>query len=73
MTAGNRRGESKMLEGQRELLITKLIKRLGEEDWNRWMEEEIQSMDSLKIPSDDMFYRNLLKKIEHEIDKLKDE
>ena len=68
--AGNRKGKTKMTEEQRSF-IAKLIKRLGDEDWNKWMEEEKQSMDSLKIPSDDVFYHNLLKKIEHEIDKLK--
>jgi len=72
ITAGNRRGETKMTE-ERRAFIAKLIKRLGDEDWNRWMEEEKQSMDSSKIPSDDVFYANLLKKIEHEMDKLKDE
>jgi len=61
-----------MTEEQREF-ITKLIKRLGDEDWGKWLEEEKQSMDSLKIPPDDVFYDNLLKKIKHEIDKLKDE
>ena len=70
--AGNRRGETKMQEEQR-AFIAKLIKRLGDEDWNRWTEEEMQSMDSLKIPSNDVFYDNLLKKIKHEINKLKDE
>ena len=61
-----------MLEEQK-LFINKLIKRLGDEDWNKWLEEERQSMDSLKITSNDVFYENLLKKIEYEIDKLKDE
>ena len=70
ITAGNRKGETKMTE-ERKAFIAKLIKRLNEEDWNKWMEEEKQSMDSLKIPPDDVFYHNLLKKIEHEIDKLK--
>jgi enolase len=70
--AGNRRGKTKMTKEQR-AFIAKLIKRLGDEDWDRWMEEEKQSMDSLKIPSNDVFYDNLYKKIEHEIDKLKDE
>ena len=60
-----------MLEEQKSSFIDKLIKRLGDEDWNRWMEEEKQIMDSSKIPSDDVFYHNLLKKIEHEMDKLK--
>jgi len=61
-----------MTEEQR-AFITKLIKRLGDEDWGKWLEEEKRSMDSPKIPSDDAFYDNLLKKIKHEIDKLKDE
>jgi trans-2-enoyl-CoA reductase len=52
--------------------IRKLIKRLGDEDWNKWLEDEMQSMDSLKAPPNDIFYDNLRKKIEHEIDKLKD-
>jgi len=60
-----------MLEEQR-AFIAKLIKRLGNEDWNRWWEEEMQSMNSLKIQSNDVFYKNLLEKIKHEIDKLKD-
>jgi len=60
-----------MLEGQR-TFINKLIKRLGDEDWNKWLEDEKQSMDSSKIHPDDIFYDNLLKKIQHEIDKLKD-
>jgi len=60
-----------MLEEQREF-IRKLIKRLGDEDWNKWLEDEIQSMDSLKASPNDIFYDNLRKKIEHEIDKLKD-
>jgi enolase len=70
ITARNRKGKTKMTEEQRSF-IAKLIKRLGEEDWNKWMEEEKQFMDSSKIPSDDVFYDNLKKKIEHEIDKLK--
>jgi len=70
ITAGNRKGETKMTE-ERKAFIAKLIKRLGDEDWDGWMEEEKRSMDSLKIPPDDVFYHNLLKKIEHEIDKLK--
>ena len=61
-----------MLEEQKSF-IAKLIQRLGNEDWGRWLEEEKQSMDSSKIPSDDVFYDNLYKKIKHEIDKLKDE
>jgi len=61
-----------MLDEQR-IFINKLIKRLGDEDWNKWFEEEKQSMDSLKIGSNDAFYYNLLKKIENEINKLKDE
>ena len=59
-----------MTEEQR-AFIAKLIKRLGDEDWDGWMEEEKRYMDSLKNPSDDVFYHNLLKKIEHEMDKLK--
>lgn len=70
--AGNRRGETKMQE-ERKSFIAKLIKRLGDEDWTRWMAEEKQSMDSSKITSNDVFYDSLLKKIEHEIDKLKKE
>jgi hypothetical protein len=70
--AGDRRGELKMTEEQRSF-ISKLIKRLGDEDWDRWMKEEKQSMDSSNIPSNDVFYDNLLKKIKHEVDKLKDE
>jgi S-adenosylmethionine:diacylglycerol 3-amino-3-carboxypropyl transferase len=61
-----------MLEEQRSF-ISKLIKRLGDEDWIKWLEDERQSMDSLKIPPNDIFYDNLLKRIKHEIDKLKDE
>jgi trans-2-enoyl-CoA reductase len=61
-----------MAEEQR-VFITKLIKRLGNEDWDRWLKEEMQSMDSINSPSNDVFYDNLLKKIEHEIKKLKDE
>jgi hypothetical protein len=61
-----------MLEEQK-LFISKLIKRLGDEDWNKWVEDERQSMDSLKIPSNDIFYDNLLKKLKYEIDKLKNE
>jgi len=60
-----------MLEEQ-SFFINRLIKRLGDEDWNKWMEDEMQSMDSLKIPPNDVFYDNLLKKIKYEIDKLKD-
>jgi len=59
-----------MLEEQKSF-IRKLIKRLGDEDWIKELEDEWKSMDSLKIPSDDIFYDNLLKKIEREIDKLK--
>jgi len=61
-----------MLEEQKSF-INKLIKRLGDEDWNKWVEEEIQSMGSLKISQNDVFYDNLYKKIKYEIDKLKDE
>lgn len=61
-----------MLEEQR-TFIAKLIKRLSDEDWGRWLEGERQPMYSSKAPSDDVFYDNLIRKIEHEIDKLKDE
>jgi len=64
--------KTKMIEEQR-TFVAKLIKRLGDEDWGRWLKEEKQYMDSSKIPSNDVFYDNLLKKIKHEIDKLKDE
>ena len=53
--------------------INKLIKRLGDEDWDKWLREERQSTDSSKTPSNDIFYENLSKKINHEIDKLKNE
>ena len=61
-----------MTEEQRSF-IAKLMQRLGNEDWDKWMKEEKQSMDSLKIPSNDVFYDNLYKKIKYEIDKLKNE
>jgi len=61
-----------MIEEQK-LFISKLIKRLVDEDWNKWVEDERQSVNSLKIPPNDMFYDNLFKKIKYEIDKLKDE
>ena len=61
-----------MLEEQRTFIV-RLIERLGKEDWNKWLLEEKESIDSLKIPSNDSFYDNLLKKMKHEIDKLKDE
>jgi len=61
-----------MLEEQK-LFISKLIKRLNDEDWNKWLEEERQSVDSLKTPPNDVFYDNLFKKLKYEIDKLKDE
>jgi len=62
-----------MLEGQRALFITKLIKSLGDETWIRGLIEKIQSMAACNIASDDVFYDNLYKEIKHEIDKLKDE
>ena len=58
---------------ERRTFIAKLMQRLGNEDWDSWLEKEKQSMDSSKIPSNDVFYDNLKKKIDHEIDKLKDE
>ncbi len=61
-----------MLEEQK-LFISKLIKRLGDEDWDKWVEEETKSMHLLKTPQNDVFYKNLRKKIEYEIDKLKNE
>ena len=61
-----------MLDEQR-AFITKLIERIGNEDWDKWLEEEVQSMDSLNIAPNDLFYDNLLKKLKHEIDKLKNE
>lgn len=72
LIVGNHRRKTKMLEEQR-AFIAKLIKRLSDEDWSKWVAEEKQSMDSLKIASNDVFYDNLLKKIKNEIDKLKDE
>ena len=60
-----------MSEEQRSF-IRKLIKRLSDEDWIKSLEDEMQSMDSLKTPPNDIFYDNLRKKIEYEIDKLKD-
>jgi len=71
--AGNRRGETKMTEEQRTLFIANFIKRLDAIDWNKWLEEEMQSMGSLKIPLDKVFYDNFHKKIEEEYNKLKDE
>jgi hypothetical protein len=71
ITAGNRRGETKMLEGQRALFIAKLIKSLGDEDWIRGLIEKIQSIAAYDITSDDVFYDNLYNEIKHEIDKLK--
>jgi len=62
-----------MLDEQRLQFITKLVQRLSKEDWDKWLEEEKQSMDSLKIASADVFYDHLLKKMEHEIDILKQE
>jgi len=58
---------------ERRTFIAKLMQRLGNEDWDSWLEKEKQYMDSSKIPSNDVFYDNLKKKIDHEIDKLKDE
>ena len=58
---------------QREQFITKLIKRLSDEDWTKWLEEENQSLDSSEVASYDVFYDNLLKKIGNEMNKLKDE
>ena len=58
---------------EQKVFIAKLIKRLGDEDWDKWQREELRSMDSHKISSNDVFYDNLLKKLKHEIDKLKDE
>jgi hypothetical protein len=58
---------------EQESFIRKLIKRLSDEDWIKSLEDEMQTMDLLKVPSNDIFYGNLLKKIKHEIDKLKDE
>jgi hypothetical protein len=43
------------------------------EDWDKWLRKEKKYMESLKIPSSDEFYKNLIKKIEHEVYKLKDE
>jgi len=60
-----------MLEEEQLQFITTLIQRLGNEDWGKWLKEEKQSMDSSKIASNDVFYDNLLKKIEHEFDILK--
>jgi len=60
-----------MLEEEQSLFINKLLQRLGNEDWGKWLKEEKQSMDSSKIASDDVFYNILLKKIEHEMDILK--
>jgi len=60
------------MSDEQRAFISKLIKRLGDEDWIKSLEAEMQSMDSLKAPSNDIFYDNLRKKIEHEIDKLKD-
>jgi hypothetical protein len=61
------------MQEEQKRFIANLIKRLGNEDWDKWLREENKSMDSLKTPSDDEFHNNLLKKIEHEMDKLKDE
>ena len=61
-----------MSEEQRSF-ISKLIKRPGDEDWIKSLEDEMQSMDLLKAFSNDIFYDNLRKKIGHEIDKLKNE
>jgi len=55
-----------------EKFIAKLIERLNNEDWGKWLEEEKQSMEALKLVPSDVFYDNFLKKIKHEIDKLKE-
>ena len=69
--AGNCKGETKMLEGQRALFIAKLIKSLGDEAWIRGLIEKIQSITAYNIASDDVFYDNLYNEIKHEIDKLR--
>jgi hypothetical protein len=71
VTAGNRRGETKMTE-ERTAFIAKLFKRLGDEAWIRGLIEKIQSIAAYNIASDDAFYDNIYKEIKHEIDKLKD-
>jgi len=53
--------------------IKKLIKKLGDEDWDKWAKEEIQTMDSMKISQNDAFFNNLHKKILHEMNKLCEE
>ena len=61
------------MEKEQRTFITKLIKRLGDEDWSKWLEEERKTADSLKISSNDVFHDNLLKKIKYEIIELKNE
>jgi hypothetical protein len=52
--------------------IAKLLKRLGDEDWDKWMKQEMRAVDSSQARHE-QFYANLLKKIEHEIDIMKRE
>jgi hypothetical protein len=64
---------------ERQAFIAKLLQRLGNEDWYKWLNEEKQVIDSIKIPPDDttavacreQFYNHLLKKIEDEIEFLR--
>jgi hypothetical protein len=71
-----RRGVKEMTEEEKQERLTsiaKLIKRLGDEDWTKWLEEEKQSIDSIKTTqnevatvSREMWYDQLLKKILYE-------
>ncbi|MDR1468241.1 MAG: hypothetical protein LBT00_02985 [Spirochaetaceae bacterium] len=66
-------------EQERQAFIAKLLQRLGDEDWHKWLDEEKQAIDSIKIsPNDDTavasrerFYDELLKKIGREIEFLR--
>jgi hypothetical protein len=78
----DREGETKMaweLTDERKKFIAELLKRLGNEDWGKWLAEEKQVIDSMHIsPNDEIagtcreqWYDHLLRKIKDEIDYLK--
>jgi hypothetical protein len=77
LTAGKTAEEGKKMteaeKKERVAFIAKLLQRLGNEDWTKWLEDEKKAIDSYKLAPNEtatvnreVFYEQLCKEISHE-------